>query len=170
MLLWSVFHWESTEFASVNVPIISLHYSKWSCGCCSQNKNPLLKNFTQDNQPFCDGNWLQIEQNHQLKCSVYGCHSNATRSPVLTLLATLRCRTFPFNVRFTIMAACLRLWTPAGLQAHTPKRVGTKTPKLVPPFGSGCIPPALTTLLLSDVAGVMGSDNGLPARLFNQSY
>lgn len=70
MLLWSVFHWSSTEFASVNVPIISLHYSKWGCGCCSQNKNPSIKNFTQDNQPFCDGNWLQIEQNHQLKCTV----------------------------------------------------------------------------------------------------
>lgn len=52
---------------------------------------------------------------------------------------------------------------------HLLKRVGTKTPKLAPPFGSGCIPPALTTLLLSDVAGVMGSDNVLPAGQFNQS-
>lgn len=37
------------------------------------------------------------------------------------------------------------------------------------PFGSGHIPPALTTLLLSDVAGVMGSDNVRPARQFRWS-
>lgn len=88
-----------------------------------------------------------------------------------TLPATLYCSTFPFNVSFTVIAALLQPWTPAGVQAYTPikKGVGAKTPKLVLPFGSGCIPPALTTLLLSDAAGVMGSDNVCPVRQFRQS-
>lgn len=90
------------------------------------------------------------------------------------LPATLSCSVFPFHLWVTRLAAFLQPWTPAGLQACTPIKkpqnvLVLKQPILPCPLGLASIPPPLTTLLPSDIAGVMGSGNILPsARRFRQ--
>lgn len=102
--------------------------------------------------------------------SIYGCHSNTARSLVSNSACNIELQCFSFSCLIHMIS---RIFTTMQDYRHAhllkkKKCVCSKTAKLALPFGSGCIPPPLTTLLLSDIAGVMGSDNVLPAWRFRQ--